>query len=161
MRLFKDNKGRAWDVSIDVNTIKRVRSRTGFELLSIAAGEGNPVLALHDDIETLVDVMWAICEPQARDLGISDEEFGRSLVGEAIGDAFDQLIGGMTDFFFGARRRVLIAAALAAGVTINLDEEAKISLIGGARSTSCGAKSSKWRAVLGWLRGRSPTANCR
>jgi len=161
MRLFKDNAGRAWDVAIDINTIKRVRARTQFDLLKIVEGEGNPVLALNDDLEKLVDVMWAICEPQARGQGITDEDFGRALVGEAIGDAFDQLIGGLTDFFFGPKRRILIAAAMAAGVTIRLDEEAKLKIIGDVPRASCGAKSFGLRAALGWIQAHLPSANCR
>ena len=160
MRLFKDNQGRAWDIAIDINTIKRVRARTQFDLLKIVEGEGNPVIALNDDIEKLIDVMWAICEPQARSEGITDEDFGRALVGDAIGDAFDQLIGGLTDFFFGPKRRILIAAALTAGVTIQIDEETKLKLLGDVPRASCGATSSRWRGVLAWLRGRSHLANC-
>lgn len=161
MRLFQDNSGRAWEIAIDTGTIKRVRSLIGFDLLSIVENEGKAILELRDDPVKLVDIAYAICEPQAKKLGVSDEEFGRSMIGDALDSAWSEILGGMADFFSGGRRRILTMALLQAGVAIQIDERTKQSLLGPVPPPTCGAKSTGWRGALGRLLGRTPTANCR
>lgn len=167
MRLFQDGENRAWDVSIDVGTIKRVRTMAGFELLSfveVKADENgnpsNPVLLLYNDLPKLVDIMWAIIAPEAISRGIGPEDFGRSMKGEALESAFEQLIGGLIDFFPSGRRRVLAAAAMEAGLAIQVDEKTKLELLAPPQA-NCGATSSRWRAAWAWCRGRLHTATCR
>ena len=118
MKTFTDNADRTWTVSINVNTIKRVRDVLGIDLLSIAGGgEENgkdpPLLyRLSDDPVLLVNVLYVVCEPQCTKLGVSDEDFGASLGGDSIETAVNALLDGLIDFFPSGRRR-LLATALA------------------------------------------------
>jgi hypothetical protein len=161
MRIFKDTLQRDWDVSIDVNAIKRVRDLAKFELFSIVENEGASILALRDDYEKLANILYAICEPQCRARGISDEDFGRGIAGDCFEIAWQEIIGGMGDFFPVGRRRILATAAANAGLTIRWDEQTKLDLLGGELPAMCGAKSSGLRGVLAWLRGRTRGASCR
>lgn len=161
MRYFRDAKGRRWGIEINGGTIKRVRSLVAFDLLCLVEGNGDAALKLRDDQVLLGDIAYAICEPEATAKEISDEEFGRSLIGDVIDEAWTEILGGLADFFTSRRRRLLTAAVMQAAVAMELDERAKQSLLGPPPAATCGANSSKWRAAWGWLRGRTPTANCR
>lgn len=160
MRLFQDNAKRTWVVHVDVNAVKRVRSMADFELLQIVEGEGNPVLELYNDLPKLVDVMWALVAPQAIEQGVGPEDFGSQMVGDPLADAFEQLIGGLIDFFPSGRRRILRATAAEAGLAIEVDEKDKLSLLGESRRPTLGRNCSRWRAAWAWCRERFHSANC-
>ena len=110
MRTFVDNAGRTWTVSITVDSIKRVKGLLGVNLLDAVGGDlleklvGDPVL--------LCDVVFALCKPQAEQASVSDEDFGRSMAGDAIERATTALLEDLVDFFPGLRRS-LLAKALA------------------------------------------------
>ena len=95
MRIFKDTQGRSWSVTIDIGTAKRVRDVTGCDLLD---STGAVLDALSADTIQLVDVLWVIVMPQARQIGISDEQFGASLNGDVIEQATEALVQEMLDF---------------------------------------------------------------
>jgi hypothetical protein len=105
MKTFKDAKGREWRVVVDVTTIKRVRSLAKVNLLDVVDGslmkqfEADPVL--------LVDVVYCVCKPQADEAGVSDEQFGQSLVGDPIDHASAALMEELTDFFPAGKRQML------------------------------------------------------
>lgn len=105
MHTFKDNQGRDWDVQINVDTIKRVRGLLDVDLLDAVGGDilerlvGDPVM--------LCDVLYAVCKPEAEEHGVSDEEFGRGMAGQAIDSATEALLEELTDFFPSRTRRLL------------------------------------------------------
>lgn len=80
MGYFTDCKGAKWDVSIDIPTIKRVRSLTGIDLLNVAiSDQQSGVFQALSDCVLFADVLYSICKPEADKRGISDEDFGRLL----------------------------------------------------------------------------------
>lgn len=98
MAQFKDNGGRIWDLTITTATIKRLRtSALAVDLLEIV--EGKLLARLYRDPVFLVDVVYEICRPQCEEKGVSDEQFGVSMAGDAIAQAIDALTKGLTDFF--------------------------------------------------------------
>jgi hypothetical protein len=173
MGSFKDAKGRKWAIEIDVGTIKRVRDLTGFELLSIVEHDGAALDKLRDDVVLLVNVLYAICEPQANSYGpwwrrllgigrgISDEEFGRGLRGDCIERAWELIIEGMARFFPEGRSLLLLAAAIQAGLRIKTDEATKRAALGLAPPVKSGGSCSVWRVLSACRLGRTPTANWR
>jgi hypothetical protein len=173
MASFKDALGRKWQIDIDVGAIKRVRDLTGFELLSIVEQDGKPLERLRDDVVLLVNVLYAICEPQANSCGpwwrkllrlpcgITDEEFGRGLRGDCISRAWELIIGGLAHFFPEARRRMLLAAAIGAEMRIQIDERTKQSLLGIVPPQKSGGSCSIWRVLSGCRPGHTPGANSR
>ena len=177
MSHFRDALGRKWQITIDVGAIKRVRDIAKFELLSLVEtppdGAESPLEKLRDDIPLLVDVLYAICEPQTKAYGswwrrllgigrgITDEEFGRGLRGDSVERGWELIIGGMAAFFPTGRRRLLAAAAMEAGIRIKTDEATKLAMLGLVPPAKSGGSCLVWRVRWEWLRGLIPGANCR
>jgi hypothetical protein len=109
MKKFIDAQGRYWVVDINVATIKRVKALTEINLLTVV--EGELVERLSSDPILLCDVLYGVCKPQADREGISDEDFGTGLAGDAIADATTSLIEALVEFFPEPRRRLLQRAA--------------------------------------------------
>ena len=112
MQTFTDNAGRTWTVAVNVDGIKRVRSLLSINLLDVL-DDGCKLLAeLHDDPVLLVDVLYCLCRPQADTQGVSDEEFGRAMSGDALLHASKALLEGLSDFFPNARQRAAMKELL-------------------------------------------------
>jgi hypothetical protein len=101
MPVFKTGT-KEWQVTLDAPTIRSVRKECE---LNLAALDGAAFDALDKDPCLLVDVLWVICRSQAN--GMSDADFGRSLVGDAIADATKALTDAWLDFFPPEKRSLL------------------------------------------------------
>ncbi len=108
MRTFNDNAGRTWTIAINVDTIRRVRSLVSVDLLE--AVEGKLIERLAGDPILLCDVIYVICKPEADSRSITDEDFGRSMAGDAIEHATTSLLEELVDFFPKSRRQLLSKA---------------------------------------------------
>ena len=112
MKSFTDNTGRAWMLAVTVGTIKRVRALCGVDLANIITLEPGkqPKVDLLERLATdpvlLVDVLYAVCKPEADAKNITDEEFGRAMAGDAIELATAALLDEVIDFFPEAKRQV-------------------------------------------------------
>jgi len=105
MKTFTDTAGRTWTVCVNVDAIKRVRALLDVNLLEIL-DDGCKLLAqLHDDPVLLVDVLYALCQPQAEAQGVTDIQFGQAMSGDALLHANRALLEGLSDFFPSARQR--------------------------------------------------------
>ena len=113
MRTFKDNAGRTWSVTLNVHQMKRVRAHLGIDLVNVIAldPDGKVKVDLVDRIAgdpcLLVDILWVCVEDEAKAAGVTDEEFGRALAGDAIDEATKALLDELVDFFPGAKRLFL------------------------------------------------------
>ena len=113
MRQFTDTKGRVWDVELNVRQMKRVRDVLGIDLVNvIQAGKDGAVATdtldrVANDPILLVDILWVLCEGQAKAAGVTDDDFGSSLAGDSIADATRAFLDELVDFFPGARRLFL------------------------------------------------------
>ena len=108
MRTFTDNAGRTWTLAINVDTIRRVRALVDVDLLE--AVEGKLIERLAADPILLCDIIYVICKPEADGRGITDEDFGRSMAGDAIDLATTSLLEELVDFFPKSRRQLLSKA---------------------------------------------------
>jgi hypothetical protein len=108
MRTFNDNAGRTWTLAINVDAIRRVRSIVNVDLLE--AVEGKLIEKLVGDPILLCDVIYVICKPEADQRSITDEDFGRSMAGDAIDHATTSLLEELVDFFPKSRRALLTKA---------------------------------------------------
>lgn len=112
MKSFTDNTGRAWLVNVNVGTIKRVRALCGVDLANIISIESGrkPKIELLERLASdpvlLADVLYAVCKEEADSRNVSDEEFGRSMAGDAIEFATAALLDEIIDFFPEAKRKV-------------------------------------------------------
>ena len=113
MRQFTDTKERVWDVELNVRQMKRVRDVLGIDLVNvIQAGKDGAVATdtldrVANDPILLVDILWVLCEGQAKAAGVTDDDFGSSLAGDSISDATRAFLDELVDFFPGARRLFL------------------------------------------------------
>jgi hypothetical protein len=105
MKTFTDTAGRTWTVCVNVDAIKRVRALLDVNLLEVL-DDGCKLLAqLHDDPVLLVDVLYALCQPQAEAQNVTDVQFGQAMSGDALLHANRALLEGLSDFFPSARQR--------------------------------------------------------
>ncbi|MBR3822521.1 MAG: hypothetical protein IKJ37_12990 [Kiritimatiellae bacterium] len=113
MHIFTDNKGRKWDIVLNVNQMKRVRAVLGIDLVNVITldAKGEVKVDLIDRIANdpclLVDILCVLTEKQAASLGVSDVQFGESLAGDAIEEATKAFLDELVDFFPGAKRLFL------------------------------------------------------
>lgn len=105
MRTFKDNQDRQWSLAINVDVVKRVKASLDVDLM--AAVEGKLLERLSGDPILLCDIVYVVCKPQADAEGVSDEDFGRAMAGDAIDDATFAFLEELVDFFPSTRRAVL------------------------------------------------------
>ena len=105
MKTFKDNADRTWTVTVNVDSIKRVRSLLNIDLME--AVEGKLIEQLIGDPVLLCDVIYCVCKEDADAKGITDEEFGRAMAGDAIELATTALLEELVDFFPQGKRQLL------------------------------------------------------
>ncbi|WDI40517.1 hypothetical protein [Bremerella sp. P1] len=105
MKTFKDNADRTWTVTVNVDAIKRVRSLLNIDLME--AVEGKLIERLIGDPILLCDVIYCVCKEDADAKGITDEEFGRAMAGDAIELATTALLEELVDFFPQGKRQLL------------------------------------------------------
>ncbi|RMF95503.1 MAG: hypothetical protein D6727_10645, partial [Gammaproteobacteria bacterium] len=158
-KAFTDNAGRSWEIEINVAAVKRVRGLTGVDLLEVV--EGTLIEKLVRDPVLLCDVIYAACKPQADERGVSDEDFGRSMAGDAIEHATTALLEELVSFcpsprdrrnlgrVLEATRQVmekardLVEARLDGGALEEITEQALQSAIGSSGSAPASSASTR------------------
>jgi hypothetical protein len=109
VKSFKDREGRAWDLVLNLGSLKRIKAATGLDMLdlNVASKQRSDVFErLSTDPVTLADALCAVCRPQLDTRNISDDAFAEALGGEAIDDALVALVGEWADFFRQRRNEV-------------------------------------------------------
>ena len=99
MKTFTDSQGREWQIAITVGSIKQVRDLLDVNLAELTDGDPPLLTRLEIDIVLLCDVIYALVKPQADESGVTDEQFGAALGGEAIRAAHDAFWEELADFF--------------------------------------------------------------
>lgn len=115
MHTFIDNQGRTWAINIHVAAAKEVRARVGVDLYKLVDDGFAGLGELLGDPVQLVDVIYVLCRGQAETQGITDEDFGRAMAGDAIERATDAFLAEFTDFFPNPRVRASLAKLIAKG----------------------------------------------
>jgi hypothetical protein len=115
MKTFRDTTGREWTITVDVNAIKRVMKAPiehlgeplKVNLLELVDPDGDLLKKVVAYPPLVCDLTYALCKPQCDEKGVSDEEFGRAMGGDALERVLDLVIEETIDFFPQARRAVL------------------------------------------------------
>lgn len=123
MRSFKDNADRQWQVEVNVAALKRVRGLVGVDLMQAIEGSGGLIEKLVRDPVLLCDVVYALCKPEADGRGVSDEDFGRAMAGDAIEHATAAVLEELVGFCPSPRDRANLGRVLQA--THNVMEKAR------------------------------------
>ena len=91
MTSFKDTAGRVWLVKITLATLDRVEAATGVRLEDIATS--NPLSCEQlDSAVTLFNVLCSIIEPEARQVGVTKEQFAESMDGDCTQEAREAVL---------------------------------------------------------------------
>lgn len=106
MQTFTDRTGRRWTLELTTNAAKRVRNLCSVNLLDVL-DRPDTLRSLADDPILFVDVLYALCRPEADAAGITDEQFGEAFDGQAIENATEAFMGALVNFFQGARKATL------------------------------------------------------
>lgn len=99
---FTDTAGRVWSLSIGTDTIKRVRQLLSVDLMEFV--EGSLMGKLMGDVVLFVDVLYAICRPEAEARGVTDEQFGQAMSGDVLMQAEEALAESLFSFSHPSRR---------------------------------------------------------
>lgn len=116
--IFQDSKERAWTLGITFGDVKRVKTLTGHNLArpgrQLPKGStGEEIINLPEDEQplyyrlaydpiVLIDVVFALVEPQAREKGVTDEQFGMAMTPEIFKDVSKKFWEVYYDFFLAA-----------------------------------------------------------
>ena len=84
MKTFTDAAGRTWTITLNLGTALAVKDKLGVDLLQPEAGDPPLLTRLGTDELLLCDVIYCLLQPHAGRRGVSDEQFGEALGGEAI-----------------------------------------------------------------------------
>jgi hypothetical protein len=104
---FTDQRGRTWRLELNYSLAKRLRDVTGLDFVNYH--DGKALLAVHDDDEKLVQVIWLLCEAQAKETQVAEEDFGSGLGGDCLEQAIEALEQALINFSRPARRQALEA----------------------------------------------------
>ena len=110
MKEFSDNTGRTWAVTVNVAVVKRVHSLLGVHLGDVVGG--NLAQRMIDDPVLMVDVIFAILKPEADERGVDDEEFARSMGGDALDNAMEAFLDEMVNEYLPPTKARLFAKAM-------------------------------------------------
>jgi hypothetical protein len=114
MPSFKDCEDRTWNLRIDIDAIRRVRSAHSIDLATALAST-EAIERLTNDIVLTVDVIFELCRPAAELAKITAEQFGRSLAGDALGQAVTAFEEALVDFLPESKRRATARRIIEAG----------------------------------------------
>jgi hypothetical protein len=133
MQRFKDGKGREWDVCVNVTTARKVKALTGVLIPGLIARGCSPLAELLDDPLTFVDVLFALCEDDAKARGVAAADFGAALYGGPLAEAQKAFTEELADFFPDPRVRAGLKEMFATGekvadILTRQDREAAASL---------------------------------
>lgn len=111
MNKFTDTEARDWIISINVQAVKEVREKCDVDLLDVGGKDGDVFLELVSNPITLVNVLYVLCEKQATEREISDEDFGRAMAGDVIDAATSAFVQALVNFTPNRRDRARIQTA--------------------------------------------------
>lgn len=109
---FKDKNGGEWNLSLTVGLLGRIRERTQVDIGKAMRSNDGLAEVLFAEPETLVRILWIVCEQQAEKREASPEQFADLFDGPTIEGATEALLGAVADFFPRSKISKLIKARL-------------------------------------------------
>lgn len=113
MHTFTDNTGVEWHVKATALTLGRVEDALGVSF-SDAGSEDGPFIRIAVDAMFAFRVAFALCEPQIKERGLTDEQFSERLIGDALGRAQKAMTDAVIDFLPDPERRAAAARTVEA-----------------------------------------------
>lgn len=113
MKVFKDNKGKEWEVDVNMFTVKEVRDALGVNIVDLK--NEDIIKRFKDDIIFVVDVLYVICRDQIKERDMDEKGFAEGLLGDGLVNGVDALLDAWVDFFPETTRKRLRASQALAG----------------------------------------------
>lgn len=104
MTTFKDSQNNEWTLKLNPLLVRSTHKLTGVHLTNL---EADPFSKLEADPLLLCDVLWCLCEDQAKTRNVTAEQFYQLLEGEQIAAAADALEQAIVFFSLPAKRSTL------------------------------------------------------
>lgn len=89
---FKDNRGREWNVQFNFRLLCRIEDELGYKIMEDPS-------SLPTSLRAYAEMLWLVCEKQAKEIGVDPDDFGESLGGQAIQDGINAMIEELAVFF--------------------------------------------------------------
>lgn len=86
--------GLGWRLSLNGWQLKKLKERIGFD-----ARDPDSIMQAASDPVLLVDVLYLLCEDQAKEFSVSERQFGEALAGDVLEQAVDAYLKETVDFF--------------------------------------------------------------
>lgn len=99
MAHFKDINGKPWEIRITPTSMRRVKTLTGLSISTCLQDEFKTLQEIFSDPIVVVDVIYALCKPEADASKITDEQFGEAMIGDVLPAAADAFLEALADFF--------------------------------------------------------------
>lgn len=94
---FRDAAGRTWTLRLNVLSAMRVKTATGVDFLSIARDPA-ALANFAAGPEQVIKAAWALIQPDAEKLGVTEEQFLSSLDGDACDSLAEAMFAALTTF---------------------------------------------------------------
>ena len=94
MHEFTDSKGRTWKIELSIGAAKAVKKSLEIDMM-----EPKAFLTQVNDPMLMCDLLYLVCKEQVDERGMSDEQFGRGLGGDALWNAQNRFLEAYIDFF--------------------------------------------------------------
>ncbi len=108
MQSFTDTASREWQLDINVAAMRRAKKE--------GIGLSMPVSQMQEfvmDDVFLTDALFAVVSPQAKELGVTLEQFENTLNGAVLSEARDKLWEALAEYFDPGKAEMLRAAVAA------------------------------------------------
>lgn len=89
MAKIKDRKDHEWLCRLTTKAVRDIKSLHGLDLLNI---DSDPMTTLAASPLILIDAAYLICETEAKERGVSDEQFGELMIADECYDAIQEAI---------------------------------------------------------------------
>ncbi|MCP4125839.1 MAG: hypothetical protein GY753_02105 [Gammaproteobacteria bacterium] len=95
---FTNTLGNTFTIRINVFAIKNVKEQTGTDIGKLLNEEAAGLKELTEDPIAMCDVLYVLCEDQAKVFGMTDRQFGESMAGDVYEAAVYAFIEAYADF---------------------------------------------------------------
>lgn len=102
---FEDATGERWEIDVSVQTVIDVRQALEINLGTQAKQVFERCAS--GDLEFSCNLLFVVCEDQAKERGVSDRDFGKRLKNEILNEALKKFFRGLADFIQGPRGEAL------------------------------------------------------
>ena len=119
MPTFTDLDNRQWTVKITVADVNRVRDTLTINLLDVLEDDARILGEIMGNLSLLVDVVWCVCQKQAREQNVTVDQFAEGMGGDVLLRAADSLMEALIDFFPQARMRKAMRKLIQKGQAVS------------------------------------------